>query len=301
MESTITLVLSFTLELILVSVLEFLLWNFITYLKNKSPGQQTLLDGAYTHLFQYFGMLHVSLTLVSICYEVSDHQVNQYLAYILVATSFWIQQLFCYQLLICALVRLGIVLHVELPASWADDFVHRRIRIALTLVSLSVVVAFSIYFDSQFGMVMILQGHTNFDFKVRFQPIIWGITLIVQFVSRIIVRFKVGFENNEGPSKELINTQTLLFIVLSLISTRTFLRYSGLRYFQYVAKLGHCLTIVVELQILFHSEALRQYFKQKYQSLIPDLNASLEQLLAIRSRWFKNSVNPSSENDSQSH
>ena len=186
MESTISLTFWCSLELILILLLWFLLWNINDYLANKPPNQQTLLDGAYSHLFEYIGWLNTLLSAINSSYDVSNHRVNPDLAFILAALFLWILQLFCYQLLICAIIRLGIVLHLELPSNWSDEFVHQRIRMALTMFSIPICVLISIHFDFQLPFAMVLQGKKILNLRIRFGPIIGGLAFLVQLVARII-------------------------------------------------------------------------------------------------------------------
>ena len=94
MELTISLTFWCSVELFLVLLLWFLLWNINDYLANKPPNQQTLLDGAYSHLFEYIGWLNTLLSAINISYDVSNHKVNPDLAFILAALFLWILQLF---------------------------------------------------------------------------------------------------------------------------------------------------------------------------------------------------------------
>ena len=295
MQSTMSSVSWFTLESILVSLLWFLLWNIKEYLASKPPNQQTLLDGANNQLFDYIGLLNLLFITISICYEISNHQVNPGLAYILASIVLWMIQIFCYQILICAIIRLGIVLGFELPLEWSDDLVHRRIRITLAALAIFIVILVSADFDFESPFAKVLQGN---DFileglEVQIQPFLWALAFLVQFVSRIIVRFKVGFGNNEGPSKELINTKTFLLMISCFIIMRILIHFGAIASFQTSFMLVHCICIVVALQIIHHSQSLWQRFTQKFH-VIGDLSLRMNTLIdhLHAPRWRQNSIDP---------
>ena len=230
-------------------------------------------------------LLNALMMIISACYDLSYHQVNYYLAFTLAAIYYWITQIFSYQLLICAIIRLGIVLHWELP-TWSDDLVHKRIRIALSAFSLSMVALISFIFDFELPLAMILQGN-DINLTVRIQHVLWVLALLVQLISRIIIRFKVGFENNEGPSKEVINTKTFLLMIVGMIVMQSVFHFGAIKSFQTAFRFVHCLWIILALQIIHHSQAMRQCFIQKF-AVMPRLSILLEHA----PRHFQNSVDP---------
>ena len=250
---------------ICLSLTLFLLWNFNYYLRCKPPGHQTLLDFAYIQLFEYLGLMNTIFTIICFSYYGFDGQVHPILAGIIAWSLLIVQQLFYYQLLICAIIRLSIVLNYNLASlsHWkSEQFFFKTIRFSVIILAflVTLIVAGSLNFIHPFTFV--LQGQTKLQSKIRVGPFLASISLLVQFTTRIIVRLRVG--PSQGPSNELVNTYTFLFIFLYLLACHLAINLLKIVDFQISMTFGHGGFLVMALQILYHSKALKHFFQRKY-------------------------------------
>ena len=244
-----------------------LLWHICNYLTKKPLGQQSLLDGANKQFFQYMALTIIAIHFISFSYELSGHEMNEYLAKFLAWVFLGIQQLFFYQLLICALIRLSVVLNKEISIS--DDLLHQRIRICLVIFSGTLI------------LVLVSQGHQRpFAFALQGKedlkpflvaPTIAALSLIVQMISRLIIYFKVGRFNDQH-SNELITTKTFLTIFTFLFITQFVVIAFGLGSLTMTITLVHGGFLAVLLQISYHSKSLTKYLQKKYRWLMATQN-----------------------------
>ena len=125
----------------------------------------------------------------------------------------------------------------------------------------------------------------------RFARIVeWDFLTDFQTPCVFFVRLKVGFGNNEGPSKELINTKTFLLMIFCIIIMRIGFEFGAIKSFQVAFIFKHCIDIILALQIIHHSQALRHHIGQKYHQIIIRFRTMIEHFHA--SRWFQNSIDP---------
>ena len=122
----------------------------------------------------------------------------------------------------------------------------------------------------------------------------WDFLTDFQTPCVFLVRLKVGFGNNEGPSKELINTKTFLLMIFCIIIMRIGFEFGAIKSFQVAFIFSHCLHIILALQIIHHSQALRHHIGQKCHQFIIRVQHRFKTLIGHfhASRCFQNSVDP---------
>ena len=122
----------------------------------------------------------------------------------------------------------------------------------------------------------------------------WDFLTDFQTPCVFLVRLKVGFGNNEGPSKELINTKTFLLMIFCIIIMRIGFEFGAIKSFQVAFIFSHCLHIILALQIIHHSQALRHHIRQKYHQIVIRVELRFNTLInhLNASRWFQNSIDP---------
>ena len=251
---------------LLLGITLFLLWNIIRYLRSKPPGHQTLLDGAYIHLFEYLGLLNLIFTIIATTFELSDHQVNPIAAQLICWFLLTAQQLFYYQLLICAVIRLFLVLNYQIPTDLSDTFIARINRICVIILSLAVTFTVALDLDFQHPFASVMEGESTFQSKIRVGPILACLSLMVQFTSRLMVSLKIGSSNENG-SKEIVNSQTFVVIFLYTSLCHLAINLFKTNDFQIKFTIGHGGFLVVALQVLYHSDSLRKHMKFKFPKL----------------------------------
>jgi len=270
----------------------FLLWNFNYYLRCKPPGHQTLLDFAYIQLFEYLGLMNTIFTIIGFSYYVFDGQIHPILAGIIAWSLLFLQQLFYYQLLICAIIRLSIVLNYNLASlsQWkSEQLFFKTIRFSVIILAFLVTLIAAGYLNFIHPFTIVLQGQTKLQSKIRVGPFLASISLLVQFTTRIIVRLRVG--PSQGPSNELVNTYTFLFIFLYLLACHLAINLLKIVDFQISMTFGHGGFLVMALQILYHSKALKHFFQRKYPLIkrmcqvfdIVETSSSLSTITAVNS------------------
>ena len=299
------------IQWISLSLTVFLLWNFKSYLQGKPPGNQTLLDFAYIQLFEYLATMNMIFTIICTAFYIFNGQVYPILAEIIAWSLLISQQLFYYQLLICAVIRLGIVLHFNLASIWkrSEKSFFKTIRISVLLLAILVTLMVALKLDFHHPFSVILQGQSKLQSKIRVGPTLAFVSLMVQFTSRAIVRLRVG-PSGPGPSNELVNTHTFLFIFLYLLACHLSINLLKIVDFQISMTFGHGGFLVCALQILYHSEALKGFFQRKYPvikricqvfgmsetssnlSTVYNISYSVSQNQATLLRRHQNSVQP---------
>jgi len=255
----------FTQWILLIFIL-FLLWNFCHYLQNKPLGYQSLLDGANVHFFQYMALAIIMINLISFSFEVADHQINKVWAETLSWTFLWVQQMFFYQLLVCALIRLSLVLNYQSPAQWSDEQIHGGIRMVLMVWSSLVIGLLKIFYGHQRSFSAALQGIESLEANTSVPlplTLIVGLSMTIQVVSRIIVYFKIG-RNDPDPSHELITSKTFATVFTFLFSTQFIFVALELTSLSNTFTLVHGAFCATLLQIWYHSPALRKMMKKKH-------------------------------------
>ena len=248
------------IQLILLIFILVLLWHFCAYLEMKPLGNQSLLDGANKQFFQYMALTILTIHFISFSYEVSGHEMNEVLAKFLAWYFLGIQQIFFYQLLICALIRLSIVLNIEIKI--ADELLHQIIRICLvTFSGIFILVLFSQGHQRPFAFT--LQGKAHLKPNSSVGPTIIGLSLTVQGISRLIVYLKVG-RFNHGQSNELITTKTFLTLLVFLFTNQFIIIAFELANLTVSMTVVHGGFLAMLLQIIYHSKSLKKYLQKKY-------------------------------------
>ena len=250
---------------ILLSLILFFLRNFRGYLKRKPPGFQTLLDGANVHLLEYLGLAVSIFDVIAVSIEIFNHQVNQILAETLAWILLLDQQLFYYQLLLCGLIRLMIVLRWNPGIS--DEKLHNGIRRSLIVLS-SASTSILIISGYKHPFATILQGgkkSTILRLKLNLVPTIVALAFFTQIISRSIVFAKVG-TSSHGSGNELISTgfYTLVFIIIFFSYITFNVLELGLR-FGFI--FGHISYLILCLQIFCQSKSIRKFMFHKYPIL----------------------------------
>ena len=250
---------------ILLSLILFFLRNFRGYLKRKPPGFQTLLDGANVHLLEYLGLAVSIFDVIAVSIEIFNHQVTQVLAETLTWILLLDQQLFYYQLLLCGLIRLMIVLRWNPGIS--DEKLHKGIRRSLIVLS-SASTLILIISGYKHPFAIILQGgekSTILRLKLNLVPTIVALAFFTQIISRSIVFAKVG-TSSHGSGNELISTgfYTLVFVIIFFSYIIVNVLELGLR-FGFI--FGHISYLILCLQIFCQSKSIRKFMFHKYPIL----------------------------------
>ena len=248
---------------ILASLTLFLLRNFRAYLKRKPPGFQTILDGANIQLLEYLFLCVVIFHLIGVSTEVFQGKVPQVWAEIISWILLTDQQLFYYQLLLCGIIRLSVVLkwnHVV-----CDEKVHLWIRRCLILLSSTTTLAL-IFLGFEHPFAKILQGEDSFKLKLNLVPTLVALSLTVQIISRSIVFIKLHHNQYQESSNELISTgfYTLVFAIIFFSYIIVNVLDLGLR-FAFI--FGHFSYLTLCIQIFCQSLKVRQFLYQKYPHL----------------------------------
>ena len=248
------------------SVSLFFLYNFRGYLKRKPTGFQTLLDGANIHLLEYLGLAVSIHDVIAVSLEIFNHQVNQIWAEIIAWILLLGQQLFYYQLLLCGIIRLMVVLGWNPGIS--DEKLHKWIRRSLIVLTFASTLTLVIL-DHKHPLPIILQGGKNSTIRLKLNlvPTLVALAFFTQIISRSIVFVKLHKSSMSHESgNELISAgfYTLVFVIIffSYIIVKVF--DLGLR-FAFI--FGHFSYLTLCLQIFSQSQSIRKCMFHKYPTL----------------------------------
>ena len=187
-----------------------ILWNICDYIKSKPENLKTLLDGATLHTFQYASLAASFCMLTNLTFELSSEFWVQTSGWFLLAAL----HLSYLQLTVCAIVKFCLVFHVDLPEDWQDDTIHWSVRINLLVIE--TLIMFGHWYGFGYHqLVFSTQNESNFV-----GPILAVLALGSQIVSRIIIYFKIGTQNLEKGSSEIIKTKTFVLVFILLIPYR---------------------------------------------------------------------------------
>ena len=274
-----------------------ILWNICDYIRSKPEILKTLLDGATLHMFQYATLAVSFCMLTNLTFELSK------------TSEFWVQtsgwfllaalHLSYLQLTVCAIVKFCLVFHVDLPEDWQDETIHWSVRINLLVIE--TLVMFGHWYGFGYNqLVFSTQNESNFV-----GPILAVLALGSQFVSRIIIYFKVRTQNLEEGSSEIIKTKTFVLVVILLIPYRIlgiFIPFDT----RMILFITQFLLLSFNVGTLYFSPNLCHFCQKKYN--LCDLNAKslkaivrylwtriiqrIRYVLTFGNRFCNNSVEP---------
>ena len=105
----------------------YLFWYLIQYIKSKPPAFQTLLDGVYVHLFQYFIFIGICNGICVSTIEVVGSVPNP-IAFLFSATAFLVLFMYYFQLLFSVIIRCFLIFNQGTLDIFNDGDVLRRSR-----------------------------------------------------------------------------------------------------------------------------------------------------------------------------
>ena len=105
----------------------YLFWYLIQYIQSKPPAYQTLLDGVYVHLFQYFIFIGICNGICVSTIEVVGSVPNP-IAFLFSATAFLVLFMYYFQLLFSVIIRCFLIFNQGTLDIFNDGDVLRRSR-----------------------------------------------------------------------------------------------------------------------------------------------------------------------------
>ena len=229
----------------------FCLWTFRQYCRQKAPGQRTVLDGMYQHVFEYsMGGLSV-LMLKGSLFAIYFHYIPEQIEEALDRLLFGLYVAQALEMTFSTYVKLTFVFNYKNPFKFNDEDILKFIRGLTTILTLGTI-----------GVMTWYEIKRKNEYEMELVAIVLSVlTISSQIISRTIIYLKFGHVQK---SNEIISTKTIA--VLLGMDTVAFCISQGLgivRFDQLLA-LHLAFLLPVVYQIVFGSSNLRNFIKRKY-------------------------------------